>query len=33
MKFDIDPSGNYLIAGGYSPVIFVLQVPKKHREQ
>jgi WD40 repeat protein len=31
LKIDLDPSGKYLIAGGYSPVIFVLRLPEKDR--
>ena len=31
LKIDLDPSGKYLIAGGYSPVIFVLRLPGKDR--
>jgi WD40 repeat protein len=31
LKIDPDPSGKYLIAGGYSPVIFVLRLLEKDR--
>ncbi len=28
LTFDIDPSGQYLVAAGHSPLIFVLRLPK-----
>jgi hypothetical protein len=28
LVFDLDPSGKYLVAGGHSPVIYVLRLPQ-----